>query len=133
MDPADVVQEALAKTLTRHPHLRGIRDVRAYLYRSVTNVSRSSLRTRIGRHQNLSDIEVVSRDADPVGNLETVRLLNSLAVRQRACIYFRFVEDRTVTEVATLLGCSQGTVKSQTSKALQRLASQLERAREETS
>ena len=41
--------------------------------------------------------------------------------KQRAVIVLRFYEDRTERETAHLLGCSLGTVKSQTNYALGRL------------
>ena len=63
----------------------------------------------------------VASDADGA-----VEILMRLPPRQRACLYLRFVEDLAVAEVARHLGCSTGTVKSQTSKALASLRSLLE-------
>ncbi len=48
--------------------------------------------------------------------------ISNLPRRQRACLVLRYYEDLTIEDTATLLGCSPGTVKSQSSRALARLA-----------
>jgi RNA polymerase sigma factor (sigma-70 family) len=50
-----------------------------------------------------------------------VQALAELPVRQREVVVLRFFADLSVEQTATALGCSTGTVKSYTSRALARL------------
>jgi RNA polymerase sigma-70 factor (sigma-E family) len=53
---------------------------------------------------------------------EAVRsALRRVPPRQRACLVLRYFEDLSVTDTARVLGCTEGNVKSQTSRGLDAL------------
>jgi RNA polymerase sigma-70 factor (sigma-E family) len=64
-------------------------------------------------------------DADPSSaadqNHDVWTAMERLPRRQRAVVVLRYFEDLTEVQAADLLGCSVGTIKSQTSKALAKL------------
>ncbi len=125
VDGVDLVQEALTRALTRHPGLAGIADPAAYLSTAVVNAARS-WGTRSARRARL-EAQSYEDQATPERD-DTVEVLRRLPPRQRACRYLRFVKDLSVADVARDLGCSTGTVKSQTSKALATLRGEIRRA-----
>lgn len=62
---------------------------------------------------------------DPSLRLDVERALAELTPRQRAMVVLRFLEDLPVSEVATLLGVAEGTVKSQTARGVEALRTAL--------
>lgn len=118
----DLVQTALEKVLLAWGRIR--EDPDAYA-RTVLH------RVHAGRWRKRRVIEISGdfghepRSADHAGRVEDHLVLQSalarLARRQRAVIVLRFYEDHTEAQVAEILGCSIGTVKSQTHKALRTL------------
>jgi RNA polymerase sigma factor (sigma-70 family) len=123
VDGADVLQEAFARTLVRHPDFAGLRDPRAYLSQAVVNVARSWGK-RWTRDHSRARVAEPAVSSPATGDVSAI--LDRLAPRQRACMFLRFVEDLSVQQTAELLGCTPGTVKSQTSKALTKLRIQLD-------
>ncbi len=60
--------------------------------------------------------------------LEVLAALDRLPTRQRATLILRYWEQLSVDETATAMGCSTGTVKSQSAKGLQKLKALLARS-----
>jgi RNA polymerase sigma-70 factor (sigma-E family) len=120
----DVVQSTLAKV---YPHWSKLREetADAYVRRALVNNNRSRHRRR--RVAQLLMPFVPDRPAADSGRGDLaerdllVSLLAELPERQRAVVVLRYWEDLPAEEVAELLGCSVGTVKSQASRALAKL------------
>jgi RNA polymerase sigma-70 factor (sigma-E family) len=118
----DLVQDAFVRASdrlheidepARWPYLR---KVAINLWRSRLRrlrTERRPYRTVSGHARGEVD-EFVERDA-------LWSAILALPARQRACLVLRVYEDLPEREVASLLRCSIGTVKSQTSRALARL------------
>ncbi len=120
----DLVQTALSETAYRWPKL-ATEQPEAYARRVIYTRFCSGLR----RRKVLVEASVADTPDRPAADLtESVdqrvgleRALATLAPRQRACLVLRYYEDRSEAEAAAVLGCSVGTVKSQTHDALKRL------------
>jgi RNA polymerase sigma factor (sigma-70 family) len=93
------------------------------------NLATDRWRLRTRRPQEAGDegldrLTVIDAHAQVEDRLELVAALRTLPPRQRAVLVLRYFDDLTEAETARLLGCSVGTVKSTTSRALARLRDQ---------
>jgi RNA polymerase sigma-70 factor (sigma-E family) len=117
---ADLVQDALVGAGLAWRRIRRQDDPEGYLRRAIVN--RYLNRWRALRRERLVATvpEQACTDADPSDG-DLWRVLATLPRQQRAVIVLRFYEDLTETQVAEVLGCSVGTVKSTGARALARL------------
>jgi RNA polymerase sigma-70 factor (sigma-E family) len=117
----DLVQTALVKAWFAWPRIRG--EPEPYVRKIIVNTRTSWLR-RTWRSREVTSAAVPDQpgDLDVFGETHdrdaVWAALRRLPPRRRAVLVLRFFEDLPETQVAELLGCSVGTVKSQASKAL---------------
>jgi RNA polymerase sigma-70 factor (sigma-E family) len=120
----DLTQAALVKAWLAWPRLDD--NPEAYVRKIIVTTHVSWWRRR-WRHRELSTGQPPERPhaasaTDAVDERDAVwRALGRLPAGQRAVVVLRYFEDRTEAQVAGIMGCSAGTVKSQTSRALARL------------
>jgi RNA polymerase sigma factor (sigma-70 family) len=114
----DLAQEAFAAL---EPHFEDIGDPKRYLDRVIVNRARTWQRDDIRyRHKHALAAEQPAVTLSP-SDMELFDIIGKLPYRQRAVIVARFWAGWSQSEIADLLGCRLGTVKSLTSRALQRL------------
>jgi RNA polymerase sigma-70 factor (sigma-E family) len=111
----DLAQEAFLRAASRFPRIRDPNAFPAYLRRTVINLWKNSIR-RERREQTYLARQAPRTLEDEPADLVTryaVRVaLLRLNPRQRAAIVLRYYEDLPERQIAELLGCRPGTVKS---------------------
>ena len=124
----DLVQTALARMYVAWPKVRRSDSPDAYARRILVNAYIDEVRRpRWRREQSVAqppdraDSRLPGLCAEAVDG-DTIRAaLAELPRRMRAAVVLRHWMDLSVEETADLLHCSEGTVKSQTAKAITRL------------
>ena len=139
-DANDVAQEAFVKAWRALDRFRDGEPFRPWLLRIVANEARNTRRAA-GRRAGLT--LRVAADADdrpsagaaPSAEAAVLRreqqraviaAVESLPDRDREVIACRYFADLSEAETAAVLGCRPGTVKSRTSRALERLRTRLD-------
>jgi RNA polymerase sigma-70 factor (sigma-E family) len=129
----DLTQEVLAAVGLRWARLRQLDALDAYVHRCLINRSVSWRRRRSWRSEiAVADVpERAGVESTPdVDHGDLLRALRLLPPRQRTAVVLRFYWDWSEAQTADHMGCSVGTVKSQTAKALKKLREQLDEASE---
>lgn len=123
----DLLQGALARTCLKW---NGIRDKRA-----ADSYVRQAMVNQMARHWRRRGRELVTDEVPDRGHgggvdvradhLALWEEIRKLPPRMRATLVLRYVEDLTEEATARQLGCSVGSVKSQTHHAIRRLRAAL--------
>jgi len=143
-DVADAEDATQAGLIKAHAHLDRFRadaPFRPWLLQIVANEAKNVVRSRVRRRldpfDDGADRIVISGDDDPAAWIESlersawlVAHINRLGEIDRIAIYCRYVLDLSENEMAAVLGCARGTVKSRLHRALGRLRQQIEAERD---
>jgi RNA polymerase sigma-70 factor (sigma-E family) len=123
----DLVQTALAKLFVAWPriHTDGAQDAyaRRTIVRAYLDERRRPWRRELVGLEGFDQVADVGRSSEDGHALLTA--LKTLPDRQRATVVLRFWCGLSVEEAAAEMGCSVGTVKSQTARAMVSLRSTL--------
>lgn len=122
----DVVQDTLIKAYQHWNRVRDADNPEAYVRRILINEVRGRWRRRERSVPvaEFAEEPVVADSSDDLARRDGLRkALLTLPLRQRATVVLRYLEGMSEREAAAALGCSEGTVKSQSSRALTNLKS----------
>jgi RNA polymerase sigma-70 factor (sigma-E family) len=122
----DLLQLALERAYRHWGRVRATDEPERYVRRILANASADRWR-RLARRPEQSlpagdaGLSTPDMSAEIAERDFLLRALAQLPPRQRAVMVLRYFDDMTEAEIAGVLGCSIGTVKSQVARALARL------------
>jgi RNA polymerase sigma factor (sigma-70 family) len=125
----DATQQTFVALYARWPRISPDK-VDAYTRRVLVNTCFAVYRQR-GREVLVDQVPEHGVPEEHDERLALVAALGDLTPRDRAVLALRFLDDLPVVEVARILDLPEGTVKSQTARALARLHTALDPIRKE--
>jgi len=123
----DALQTAFAQAWSQWSRVSAAEDRVAYVRRMAVNAALARHRRPASRRETtVSAVPETPTPADDrLGRDATWQAVRALPARQRAVVVLRYYEDLSEREIAQVLGCRPGTVKSQASAALATLRTTL--------
>jgi RNA polymerase sigma-70 factor (sigma-E family) len=140
----DLVQECLLRVSVRWRRVQRMDMPLAYARRILVNLALAGRKRRFRRRAELvgqafddANDERLDLNAEAVvrslsERSELIDALGCLTTQQRTVLVLRYFEDLSEAQVAELLGCSTGTVKSSASRGVARLRELLTPSTSET-
>ena len=142
-DAADLTQEVFVRAYRALPRLQTPEAFTSWLYRIAVNLSRNWLRDRgrvrieslevpVEDGEEASTREIADPTGDPASLVQTQDLqervqkaVAGLSPDHRAVVTLHHLQGMPVEEIARVMGCSTGTVKSRLSRARESLKRKL--------
>lgn len=124
----DLVQTVLLRLV--HRGIDDLADPRTYARRALVNEQRSLGRRTMAHVRALSRLghpaDVSRYDTGPEDRMVVLEALTALTDRERAAVVLRYYEDAADVDIAEVLGCSRGTVRSLVHRAMPKLKRAIE-------
>ncbi|HEY3477910.1 MAG TPA: SigE family RNA polymerase sigma factor [Streptomyces sp.] len=119
----DLVQTAITRLYANWSRAARADNLDGYARRTLVNAYLAEQRTSWWKRVDLrgAEQERPGPASDVDSALDLRAALDRLPARQRATVVLRYFGDLPVADTARALGCSEGTVKSQTAKAVDTL------------
>ena len=131
LEAEELVQDTLVRLYPNWERVVAADVPLAYVRRSLTNNFLNARRRRSANDLLFAEPPEQPYELDLGSRLSdrqlVRRLLDGLPARQRAVLVLRFFEDLEDTEIASIIGCRRGTVRSIISRGLQQLRAETER------
>jgi RNA polymerase sigma-70 factor (sigma-E family) len=131
LEAEELVQDTLVRLYPNWGRVAAAEVPLAYVRRSLTNNFLNGRRRRSANDLLFAEPPEQAYELDLGSRLSdrqlVRRLLDGLPARQRAVLVLRFFEDLEDTEIASIVGCRRGTVRSIISRSLQQLRAETER------
>jgi RNA polymerase sigma-70 factor (sigma-E family) len=128
MGAEDIAQEAFLRAYRDWDRIGSYEHQAAWVRRVAANLATSGLRRRLVEVRALARLAGRREPTvDPLAaeNAEFWAAVRTLPRRQAAAVALYYFQDLSVQQTATVLGCTEGTVKAHLAKARRALARQL--------
>lgn len=123
-DPDDLVQEAVARTLRRHP-LTALDNPGAYLRRTIVHLASNRRRSLARWRGAMSQLRPVTDEGRAAEYSSDLSDLLALHPTSRAVLYLVEVEGRSYAEAAPLVGLSEEAARARAARARAQLRRQI--------
>jgi RNA polymerase sigma-70 factor (sigma-E family) len=121
----DLTQDAMLRTYRAWGRIRERERPGAYARTVMINTHRSAIRRLMVARRHAHEVDDAAAAAFDEDGVTVWAALMRLPDRQRAAIALRFYEDLADAEIAVILACPVGTVKSWIHRGLERMRSTL--------